>query len=353
MLCAAAAGVQVLSKAQLGRATNLRIAADVNAVPPAGVEGVDVQANGDALAGTQGRRHRCARNRQHQVQSRGRAVQEDDRGAEGTISRLPRRLRAGARDHWLSPPTYLIVALSARALAVAARRAGCPACALDLYGDLDTRANAVASGVIAGDLGRGFDESALLAAANRFAPRDALPAHGIVYGAGFEDRPALLERLSRGRRLCGNAPEVVARDEGAARVLRAARRPSHSASRRVVLGAARPRGLAREARRRRPAAVTSRRPPYSDRSRVTSTGSVASQGVRSASPSSRTASGPVCSASASSGRRPTASSPFRFGGMLQPAALEPVTATGLRALLDPLVRALGLVGLEQPRRARP
>ena len=54
VLCAAAAGVQVLSKAQLSKAADLKIAADVNAVPPAGVEGVDVQANGDALAGTNG-----------------------------------------------------------------------------------------------------------------------------------------------------------------------------------------------------------------------------------------------------------------------------------------------------------
>lgn len=38
-LCAARAGVQVLSKSDLEAATNLLIAADVNAVPPLGVEG--------------------------------------------------------------------------------------------------------------------------------------------------------------------------------------------------------------------------------------------------------------------------------------------------------------------------
>ena len=52
VLCAAAAGVQVLSTAQLNGAPGLRVAADVNAVPPAGVEGLGVQANGDALPGT-------------------------------------------------------------------------------------------------------------------------------------------------------------------------------------------------------------------------------------------------------------------------------------------------------------
>jgi methylene-tetrahydromethanopterin dehydrogenase len=49
VLCAGRAGVQILSKAQLARATNLLVAADVNAVPPAGIEGLDMQANGDAL----------------------------------------------------------------------------------------------------------------------------------------------------------------------------------------------------------------------------------------------------------------------------------------------------------------
>jgi methylene-tetrahydromethanopterin dehydrogenase len=48
-LCAGRAGVQILSKAQLAGATNLLVVADVNAVPPAGIEGLDMQANGDAL----------------------------------------------------------------------------------------------------------------------------------------------------------------------------------------------------------------------------------------------------------------------------------------------------------------
>jgi len=54
VLCAAAAGVQVLSAAQLKGAPALQVAADVNAVPPAGVEGLGVQANGDELPGVKG-----------------------------------------------------------------------------------------------------------------------------------------------------------------------------------------------------------------------------------------------------------------------------------------------------------
>src|SRR5262249_8590510 len=52
ILAAARAGVQVLSKAQLSGGKQLLIAADVNAVPPAGIEGLAVNANGDSLEGT-------------------------------------------------------------------------------------------------------------------------------------------------------------------------------------------------------------------------------------------------------------------------------------------------------------
>ncbi len=52
-LCCAAAGVQVLSLAQMASSKTLKIVADVNAVPPTGAEGVDVFANGASIPGTQ------------------------------------------------------------------------------------------------------------------------------------------------------------------------------------------------------------------------------------------------------------------------------------------------------------
>lgn len=52
VLSAARAGVQVLSKAHLDGAKRLRVAADVNAVPPAGIEGVDVHADSVEIPGT-------------------------------------------------------------------------------------------------------------------------------------------------------------------------------------------------------------------------------------------------------------------------------------------------------------
>jgi methylene-tetrahydromethanopterin dehydrogenase len=47
--CAGRAGVQILSRAQIEAAMNLLIVADVNAVPPAGIEGLDMMANGAEL----------------------------------------------------------------------------------------------------------------------------------------------------------------------------------------------------------------------------------------------------------------------------------------------------------------
>ncbi|MGN6571986.1 MAG: NAD(P)-dependent methylenetetrahydromethanopterin dehydrogenase [Pseudolabrys sp.] len=49
VLCAGRAGVQILSRAQIAAAKRLLVVADVNAVPPPGVEGLDVMANGVPL----------------------------------------------------------------------------------------------------------------------------------------------------------------------------------------------------------------------------------------------------------------------------------------------------------------
>jgi len=48
-LVAARAGMQVLSKVQVDAAPSLLVAADVNAVPPPGVEGLSPKANGEAI----------------------------------------------------------------------------------------------------------------------------------------------------------------------------------------------------------------------------------------------------------------------------------------------------------------
>jgi methylene-tetrahydromethanopterin dehydrogenase len=55
VLACAKAGVQVLSKEQLSRAPKLLVAADVNAVPPAGIEGVGMTDDGVPLATASGK----------------------------------------------------------------------------------------------------------------------------------------------------------------------------------------------------------------------------------------------------------------------------------------------------------
>jgi methylene-tetrahydromethanopterin dehydrogenase len=48
-LCCGRAGVRVLSRTQVEAASNLLIVADVNAVPPSGVDGLDMMANGSEV----------------------------------------------------------------------------------------------------------------------------------------------------------------------------------------------------------------------------------------------------------------------------------------------------------------
>jgi methylene-tetrahydromethanopterin dehydrogenase len=52
ILAAGRAGVQIVSARQLGKAPGLKVAADVNAVPPAGIEGLGAQDDGVALKGS-------------------------------------------------------------------------------------------------------------------------------------------------------------------------------------------------------------------------------------------------------------------------------------------------------------
>jgi uncharacterized protein len=101
---------------------------------------------------------------------------------------------------------FLIVAVTGRALAASAARAGHRAIVLDCFADRDTRTVATESRSVATAGGLRFDRRALLAAAQAVGSRCA----GLVYGSGFEACPGLLLRLAQGLRLYGNAPSVVA-----------------------------------------------------------------------------------------------------------------------------------------------
>jgi len=101
----------------------------------------------------------------------------------------------------------LLVSASGRALAQSAARAGMPVVVLDLFNDLDARVLSVASRGVAGRNGK-FDSRRLLAAAQEFCPPESCA--GLVYGSGLEGRTRLLARLANGRTLFGNPPQTVA-----------------------------------------------------------------------------------------------------------------------------------------------
>src|SRR5215470_17897462 len=93
------------------------------------------------------------------------------------------------------PVSFLVVALSGRALAAAARRAGCRARVLDLFGDMDTCDFADACLTVDGSPENGFDSVALLRAADRLALAVEPPRYGLVYGAGLESVPDVLAQV--------------------------------------------------------------------------------------------------------------------------------------------------------------
>src|SRR5947199_3959005 len=99
--------------------------------------------------------------------------------------RLEWRVRAagafmGGADATLAP-ALLLVAISARALAQAARRAGYAPLAIDAFGDQDTRRTCRATYVVEGALG-GFAQVELATIVAQ-AVRDHAPV-GLLYGSG-------------------------------------------------------------------------------------------------------------------------------------------------------------------------
>ncbi len=106
-------------------------------------------------------------------------------------------------------PAILIAAVSGRALAASARRAGYLPLVTDFFGDQDTLRLAHAHVRVGGELAKGFEERALFDALMKLCERHQ--PLGIVCGTGFEDRTELLRSIARRWRLFGNDAETVAR----------------------------------------------------------------------------------------------------------------------------------------------
>lgn len=102
---------------------------------------------------------------------------------------------------------FLLTSLSGRVLARAAARAQRPVVGIDAFADRDTCGMAMNWARSPLDDNGAFDAAAMLEAADLACP--AAACLGLVYGSGIEAQPALLRRLSEGRDLLGNPPEVL------------------------------------------------------------------------------------------------------------------------------------------------
>lgn len=105
----------------------------------------------------------------------------------------------------------IVTALSARALAQSAARAGYAPIVLDLFCDLDARAAALEARRLPGSIEEGLDAEALLGAVAAVARQQGANLAGLVYGGGFENRPGRLAKLREVTSLLGNSPATVAR----------------------------------------------------------------------------------------------------------------------------------------------
>lgn len=105
----------------------------------------------------------------------------------------------------------LIAAISGRALATAARRAGLKPLVADFFADADTCRISHACLKLGGTLGDGMQWTSLAPALEALAAKAPSPLLGLVYGSGFEDRPDLLAKLGGHWPLLGTGPCEVER----------------------------------------------------------------------------------------------------------------------------------------------
>ena len=116
-------------------------------------------------------------------------------------TRVEEEAAEGPRDS-VVPPTLLLIAVSARALVTAARRARYAAIAIDAFGDEDTRAACIEAWKVEGAMG-GFAGIALEPVVAQLCA--AYAPQGIVFGSGFDDCPRALVALARHAPLLGRA----------------------------------------------------------------------------------------------------------------------------------------------------
>ncbi len=109
------------------------------------------------------------------------------------------------------PASLLIAAISGRALAGSAIRAGLTPLVADFFAEADTGALAHACRKLKGDIGLGMRWRSLGPALEALAAAAPSPIIGLVYGSGFEDRPELLSQIAARWPLLGNDAATVER----------------------------------------------------------------------------------------------------------------------------------------------
>lgn len=103
----------------------------------------------------------------------------------------------------------LIAAISGRALAAAARRAGYRPLVADFFCDIDTVALAERTAKLPGDLQNGIDNGRMVETLRQLAGDDRPLA--IVLGSGFERKPDLVDEIARHFPLAGNVGAAIRR----------------------------------------------------------------------------------------------------------------------------------------------
>jgi predicted ATP-grasp superfamily ATP-dependent carboligase len=107
--------------------------------------------------------------------------------------------------------SVLIAAVSGRALAASARRAGLIPLVADFFADADTARLAHSCLRLGGSLKDGMRWSELEPALDALAAKAPSPVLGLLYGSGFEDRTGLLAKCGARWTLLGNDASVVAK----------------------------------------------------------------------------------------------------------------------------------------------
>ncbi len=238
----------------------------------------------------------------------------------------------------------LIAAVSGRALAQSARRAGLIPLVADFFADLDTQEAAHACRKLKGDIARGFQWASLVRALDALAAESPAPILGFVYGSGFEDRPELLSRTAKSWPLIGNDAATVGRLKD----------PESFFGTLDRLGIAHP-------------ATTCRKPPHGANGWLVKRKGGAGGSHIGAKPGAhrrgtlyyqeRVEGSPVSALFVADGRRarvlgfseqwtaPSQGSPYRYGGAVRPARLAASARQAMRLAVERAASAFGIKGL--------